>query len=437
LGNWLGTTLPFDERWTIEPISDSTLYPAYYIISKYVNDKSITTDELTEEFFDYVFLGRGKPKNALWKTIREDFQYWYPLDVNLGGKEHQTVHFPVFLMNHVALLDKKFWPRGIFVNWWVTGKGSKISKSKGGAEPIPEAIKKYGVDSMRLYYATAGSHNVDIVWDEHAVFHCKRALERIMGLAGSLRMMNGRKETHLDHWLLSRMHRAIRDATRLIDSFDLRAFAMLVYYSIYDDILWYQRRKGNNKNTIKEVLALWAKLMNPITPHVSEELSAELVSASSWPTADEKKITPTVEAQEELIKNTLDGIRNVRKLAKMTPKTITLFIAEQWKYDLFTILHKKIQVTRDVGQLMQAVMAHDDLKKRGGEINKIVLSVVKDVSRIPHHVISREKEWEALHHARTFLEEEFNCPVNIIYSEESTTAKARQAMPGKVGILIA
>ena len=172
LGNWLGTKLPFDDKWTIEPISDSTLYPAYYIVSKYINDERVSVKQLTEEFFDYVFLGKGKNEEVVKKLkiagnlldqIRDDFNYWYPLDINLGGKEHQTVHFPVFVMNHVGILDKKHWPKGIFVNYWIIGKGSKISKSKGGAEPIPGAIKKYSVDGMRLYYAHVSSPHADVV----------------------------------------------------------------------------------------------------------------------------------------------------------------------------------------------------------------------------------------------------------------------------------
>ncbi|MBW1933606.1 MAG: leucine--tRNA ligase, partial [Deltaproteobacteria bacterium] len=165
-GSWLGTEFPFKKGWIIEPISDSTLYPAYYVVSKYVNEGKISADEMNNEFFDYVFLGIGKGKNEIWRQIRDDFLYWYPVDINLGGKEHKTVHFPVFIMNHVAIMEERHRPRGIFVNWWITQKsGEKISKSKGGAVPIPDAATRYGVDTMRLYYAHIGSPFVDIEWD--------------------------------------------------------------------------------------------------------------------------------------------------------------------------------------------------------------------------------------------------------------------------------
>ena len=102
LGNWCGSKFPFDDRWTVEPISDSTLYPVYYLVAKFVNNGTLTVEDLTEEFFDYVFLGEGKGKDE-WKVVKEEFDYFYPLDLNLGGKEHKTVHFPVFLMNKVPL----------------------------------------------------------------------------------------------------------------------------------------------------------------------------------------------------------------------------------------------------------------------------------------------------------------------------------------------
>jgi leucyl-tRNA synthetase len=51
-GSWLGTEFPYKKDWIIEPISDSTLYPAYYIISPYVNQKKILVNEMTDEFFN-------------------------------------------------------------------------------------------------------------------------------------------------------------------------------------------------------------------------------------------------------------------------------------------------------------------------------------------------------------------------------------------------
>jgi leucyl-tRNA synthetase len=88
---------------------------------------------------DLIFLGKGEAEQvskgsgidrSLLAAMRREVEYFYPLDMNLGGKEHITVHFPAFLKNHVAILPKELWPKGIFVNWYVIGRGGKISKSR-------------------------------------------------------------------------------------------------------------------------------------------------------------------------------------------------------------------------------------------------------------------------------------------------------------------
>lgn len=439
LGNWLGSKLPFDSKWTVEPISDSTLYPAYYIISKFINSKKIKNEDLTEEFFDYVFLGKkiGKEKTE-WKEIRQEFDYFYPLDLNLGGKEHKTVHFPVFIMNHVAILPEDKWPRGILVNWWVTGKGSKISKSKGGAEPIPDAIEKYGVDAMRLYYAHIGSPHTDIVWEEEVVLHYKNALERIYTLVESLRQLAGKKK-HIDHWLESRVHGHLKRIHHAMQRYELRELASLTYFTMYDDIRWFVRRGGENKKLLEEVISTWCALMNPLTPHLSEELntSKELVSVSSWPAVNESKINMKIEAAEEVMKEAMEGMRNVLKLAKIEqPKKFTLFISETWKYELCNLLSKEIKVTRNVGEVMKKVLEHEEMKIRGKDVSGIVTSILKDPAKLPTIVLSQEEELAVLADAQEFLAKEFSCAIEIVIAEESQHPKSKAAMPGKVGILV-
>lgn len=437
LGNWLGSRFPFDENWIVEPISDSTLYPAYYIVSKFINNNTITLHDLSEEFFDYVFLSLGNGKKQ-WKLIREEFQYFYPLDLNLGGKEHQTVHFPVFIMNHVGILPADKWPKGIMVNWWVTGKGGKISKSKGGAEPIPNAIEKYGVDAMRLYYAHIGSPHVDVVWTEEAVLNYKNALERIYALAEELRKANGNKKS-VDEWLLSRVHEHVKTCNLAMENYGLRELASLVYYTMYDDLKWYLRRGGGNKKIISEVLSIWTKLMNPITPHLSEELNdtKELVSVSSWPKVDEKKISKKAEAYEELVRNTLEGMRNVLNLAKLEKaKRFILFVAEDWNYSLFNLISKEIKVTRNVGEIMRRALEEEEMKIRSKEVSKIVMGLVKDPAKIPSLVTSQKEELDALNDARGFFEKEFECRIEIVRAEDSQHLKAQAAMPGKPGIFV-
>ncbi|HIJ11956.1 TPA: class I tRNA ligase family protein, partial [Candidatus Woesearchaeota archaeon] len=435
LGNWLGSTFPFDDTWTVEPISDSTLYPCYYIVSKFVQNGTVSIGELDETFFDYVYLGIGEGKES-WKPIRAEFEYFYPLDMNLGGKEHKTVHFPVFLMNHVAILPKDKWPKGIFANWWVTGKGSKISKSKGGAEPIPNAIATYGVDAMRLYYAHIGSPHVDVVWDESVVGNYKHALERIYSLVTDAREKQGSKSS-IDVWLISRLHEHIQSVSEKMKEYNLRDLASTVYFTMQDDFRWYLRRGGFHKSTIDEFIETWCVLMNPITPHLSEEMSLQdgLVSVRKWPEARQDKISRNANAGEALLKVAMDGMRNVMKLAKIDkPEKFTLFVAEGWLYPLFEVLSREVKVTRNVGEVMKKVLEQEELKMKGKEVSKIVMSIVKDPSKLPHFTLSQEEEIDLVKNTIPFLEKEFGCSVEI--GDEPDHPKAKSSMPGKVGILV-
>ncbi len=160
-GPWLGTPLPFDPSWTIEPIADSTFYMAYYIVRRFVVSGRLVPAQLTDAFFDHVFQGKGPGEPSvptdLQSEVREEFLYWYPLDINMGGHEHKSVHFPVFVYTHARLLPAELRPRAIYVNGWITGPaGTKLSKKEiysGGVRipPIDRALERWGPDALRLY----------------------------------------------------------------------------------------------------------------------------------------------------------------------------------------------------------------------------------------------------------------------------------------------
>ncbi|MDR0309809.1 MAG: leucine--tRNA ligase, partial [Candidatus Methanoplasma sp.] len=326
-GNWLGTRFPFDEKWIIEAISDSTLYPLYYLISIYANDGRISPENMNEEFFDHVVLGKGEvsqvSKNTgvpagILKEIREDIRYWYPLDINLGGKEHMTVHFPVFLFNHRAILPDELQPKGILVNWYITGKKNKISKSKGGAQPIPGAVEQFGVDALRLYYSHAASMFVDVEWNEDTVMTYRQRLDRITGALEELLSSSlSDEKKDIDDWLISRFSGHLLSVRSAMEKYDLRQMATAVYFEMLNDMRWYGRRGGNNKDTVMEALRIWIPLMAPITPHIAEEMWSlagfkDLVSASQM--SDTDKRSGPAEYREEFIKEVMSDIAQIRKV---------------------------------------------------------------------------------------------------------------------------
>jgi leucyl-tRNA synthetase len=187
-----------DPSWVVEPIADSTFYMAYFVVRRFVTAGRLSLPQLTDAFFDYVFrgVGSGEPSVApeLLAEVREEFLYWYPLDINIGGKEHKSVHFPVFLYTHARLLAPELQPRGIFVNGWLTGPaGAKISKkeesaNRGRIPPIDGALERWGADALRLYYVTASSPEADIEWNSDTV---DAALARLLDVERMVRETRG------------------------------------------------------------------------------------------------------------------------------------------------------------------------------------------------------------------------------------------------------
>ena len=429
-GSWLGTEFPFKKGWVIEPISDSTLYPAYYVISKYVNENKLKPEDMTEEFFDYVFLGRGKSRGRLWDVVKKDFDFWYPVDINLGGKEHKTVHFPVFLMNHVAVMPRDKWPQGIFVHWWVTQKGKeKISKSKGGAEHVEEAATRYGVDTMRLYYSHVGSPFVDVEWDHETVLKYKNKIENIYRFIVNLfdKKLSDKKNTHIDQWLISSLNKKIKKVRDAFEKYDLRVVSTIVFFECQKDLQWYIKRGGGNKELIKEFINSWIKMMSPITPHLSEELwhinNIGFVTNEPYPQYDPGKIFEEAENKEKLLSGLIDDINEITRVTEIKPKKIIVYTAPLWKWRVY---RKAIELDSEkqfnIKNIMKEVMADPEMRRLGQEVAKFTGKLAEKIKKLGEKDKKRylkvidEKKY--LENSQGFLEKTFSCKFEIKKADE-------------------
>jgi leucyl-tRNA synthetase len=427
-GSWLGTEFPFKSGWIVEPISDSTLYPAYYLLSNYVNSHKIEPNEMTESFFDYVFFGIGEPKNEVWKLIREDVKYWYPVDINLGGKEHKTVHFPVFLMNHIAVMPAECWPKGIFVHWWVTQQGKeKISKSKGGAEHVAEAAKIYGIDAMRLYYTHIGSSSVDIEWNAESVMKYKNKITNIYNTITELSTINDEVNENIDNWLISILNKRIETINQHFTSLNLRDAANEIYFELNKDIQWYRKRGGSNKKILEEFLWSWIKLICPITPHIAEELwhhtQNDFVSISQFPLKEPKNINQISIIGEYLIQNLINDTQEILKVTAIKPKKICYYISPDWKRRVFT---KAIQLYEeqklDIGLLMKELMSDVSLRSMGKEISKFTSKLPAEIKRMSTYdkerYLTNIDEQLYIQKEKLYLEDILKCTIEIYKADE-------------------
>ena len=462
MGRWMGTTFPFDKRYIIEAISDSTLYPIFYLVSKH-KDK-FNADQLTLKFFDYIFLGKGSADDVAQENnmkkedieiIRREILYWYPLDINLGGKEHKTVHFPPFIKNHVAVLPRELWPRGIFVNYWITTHGKeKLSKSKGGAQPIHGAIKKFGVDPMRLFYANSAKPYVDVEFSEDLVFEYRNRLEymyneikRLWELSNRLsdklsddssgpQGKNG-KNTSIDNWLNTRIKWYLYQSERDIDTFELKHASDIAYYHMLSDIQWYLKRKGNNKHVLRNAIEVMVKLMSVFTPHIAEEIwhevlgKDELIANSKLPEIE--KINMQGKDSEWYIKNIIDDISNILKVIKKNkPNKITLVIADDWKYKMI----KKAMSIENRKEIMNTLMNDPEFIDKRKDIAMLIKRLIR---MLPEYKETPSlDEMKILNDAVDYLTDKFGCQIKIINESDAEIygQKAKNALPLKPAIMI-
>ena len=168
----LGTKLPWDEKWLVESLSDSTIYMAYYTVAHLLQGDiygscpgslEINPEQLTHELWDFIFFkNKPLPKTNISldkiEALRHEFQYWYPVDIRSSGKDLVQNHLTYWLYNHTAVWDKEpdKWPKSVRANGHLLMNGEKMAKSVGNIISLSEGVKLFSADGMRLALADAG-----------------------------------------------------------------------------------------------------------------------------------------------------------------------------------------------------------------------------------------------------------------------------------------
>ena len=180
----LGTKLPWDQKFLVESLSDSTIYMSYYTVSHLLHSDifgtrpgrlDIQPKQLTDGAWDCIFhrveisedlvSETGIDKEA-FQQLRREFEYWYPLDMRVSGKDLIPNHLTFMLYIHTALFPRRFWPRSIRSNGHLLLNGSKMSKSTGNFLTLSEAVRKFGADATRIALADGGDGIEDANFEE-------------------------------------------------------------------------------------------------------------------------------------------------------------------------------------------------------------------------------------------------------------------------------
>ena len=454
----LGTRLPWDNQWLIEPLTDSTIYMSYYTIAKYLRD--MNPDDLNLAFFDKVLLNKDSGEITVpaekVKEIQDEFNYWYPLDWRLSAKDLVGNHLSFLMFHHSAIYPKDKWPRGTVVFGMGLLEGNKMSSSKGNVILLKDAIKDYTADVVRLFLMASAEPWQDFDWREKEVLGTKRRLEwfrefaaRVEEIKGSPLDLSNIEEVELtrtiDLWMISQLNQHIKNATEALEVFQTRQALQDSLFLLKKDVDHYLYRVKHIIDAqdpaviyvLSTVLEAWIRLLAPFTPHTSEELWSTyggdgFVSEAKWPEYNEELVSVEIEKSEDLVENIIKDIAHIKQMVGEDVEKVHIYLAPDWKWDLYKIADEVGKP--DIGQIMRRAIGakiHDDKK----EIAMVAKKIGKEITKTRY--IGKINESEILSDALDYIKEECGNEV-IIHTDDSYDPqnKAKNAMPYKPAIFM-
>lgn len=459
----LGTKLPWDRDWIVESLSDSVIYMSYYVISKFVNDGTISAENLSREFFDYVFLGSGSADGVsgispdIVEKIRGEFEYFYPVDSRHSGRDLVPNHLTFFVLNHVAIFPENIWPQQIVVNGSVLMDGKKMSKSMGNIIPLRKAIQDHGADPIRLAILISAELLQDADFNLESVGGIKNKLEQILEECSRLKPGPIETDECEDRWIASRLQRLVANVSTSMEKMRLREALHDILFAFEDDIQWYLKRVGaKNRDDhlpiLHKIHSTRVAMLSPFAPHISEEMwqrlgNSHMVSKSRWPAIDTGRIDSETIQSEDLLKSIINDITNILKVTKITPKKITVYTADSLKSNAYrAVLKKIVSGQTNMGAIMRDLIANPDtagIKSSPDFVQKTIKDILSEPTEIRNARIHTkdfdEKEFVS-RELGSVAEKDFDAKV-LVFSESDPDiydpkGKARHARPFKPAILI-
>ena len=454
----LGTRLPWDKKWLIEPLTDSTIYMSYYSIARFLKD--MDPEDLNPAFFDKVYLNKDSGDITvapeIVKEIQDEFNYWYPLDWRLSAKDLVGNHLSFLMFHHSAIFPEDKWPKGTVVFGMGLLEGNKMSSSKGNVILLKDAIKDYTADVVRLFLMASAEPWQDFDWREKEVLGTKRRLEWFKEFAGKVQEIKGSEldlsnieEVELtrtiDLWMLSQLNQHIKTSTEALEVFQTRKALQESLFLLKKDIDHYLYRVNHLLDkkdpaviyVLSTVVESWIRLLAPFTPHTCEELWSNyggkgFVSVAEWPKADESLISLEIEKSEELVQNLIKDINQIKNMVGEDAEKVHIYLAPDWKWDLYKIANEVGKP--DIGQIMgRAIGAniYDDKK----EIAAVAKKVGREMTKTKY--VGKINEAQIIDDALEYISNEVSSEI-IVHTDDSYDPqnKARNAMPYKPAILI-
>ena len=356
-------------------------------------------------------------KNNKGLFDKNKINYWMPVDLYIGGREHSTGHLIYFrfftkAFRDLGLLDFDEPALKLYTQGDVNKNGIRMSKSKGNIVDPMDIIKEYGADSLRFYLMFVSSPDSVLEWDDSGI----KSVCNLINKVYSMRKIKY-ESSQKDRIVQSKINSLIEKVTLNIENFEYSKALIEIM-----DFVNYLNKNGSlvSRDVFDDAYIKLLTMLNPFIPHITSELGCK----KEWPKVDKKLINREVEFSEEFYDKIMLDIHEIIKLTKITPSRMKLFVSDSWKYDIFRKL--KEESSRDISFLVKKYM----IKEHSRELVSIINSVIKNPKKIPEVILSQEKEYRIINDNKSLIEKEFNAKVEVIKGNNE------KAYPGKIAIIL-
>ncbi len=235
----------------------------------------------------WYFLRYCDPKNSEKIFDSKKADYWCPVDTYIGGAEHACMHliysrFYVKFLRDLGLINFDEPAVRLFHQGMLHAEdGRKMSKSLGNVIDPLDTIKKYGIDATRFFLVSVASPDKDFDWNEKGIIGSLRFMKKVVKFYDEVKIGSDNDE------VLSLLNQTIKVSEKEFANFGYRPVSIKLR-ELFDLL---DKRGEASKETLESAL----KILNPICPHITEEIWEKMgnegfISTSEWPKLDESKI---------------------------------------------------------------------------------------------------------------------------------------------------
>jgi valyl-tRNA synthetase len=281
-----------------------------------------------------------------WPDRTEDLERYYPTSILVTG--YDIIFFWVARM---IMMGIKFMGEIPFSTVFFTGlvrdaQGRKMSKTKGNAVDVMEAIETYGADPLRFTFCATSVPGSDVPLSIerivgyrafcNKIWNAVRFSKQYLPDSGPVPVLPPFEELSLaDRWILSALDRTIEHVDRSLKTYRFDEAANRLYHFTWHEFCdWYLEMakpalKGERSEATRAVLArcldILLRLLHPVIPFVTEEMWSRVphegvsLAVSPFPESDPSLRDEDAEGQIAFLIESVTAIRNARMSAGVQP----------------------------------------------------------------------------------------------------------------------